>query len=148
MSSVMSRPYAFPVGPTRFAESSTSIPPPDPRSSTVSPAFSCASAVGFPHPREAATTSFGNSATSPAAYKSDVIGSQHSVALVPHPQPLDAPAATRRAASPYFVLTTSLMFSFAIASSSAHRMDKIHLILTIFDVMAEKYRQHPVFPGY
>src|ERR1700722_6172933 len=27
-------------------------------------------------------------------------------------------------------------------------MDKIHRILTIFDVMAEKYRQHPVFPGY
>jgi hypothetical protein len=71
--------------------------------------------VGFPHPREAATTSFGNSATSPAAYKSDVIGSQHSVALVPHPQPLAAPAATRRAASPYFVLTTSFMFSFVIA---------------------------------
>src|SRR3989442_1516032 len=31
----MSRPYAFPVGPTRLAESSTSMPPPEPRSSTV-----------------------------------------------------------------------------------------------------------------
>ena len=33
----MSSPYAFPVGPTRFADSRTSIPPPEPRSRTVSP---------------------------------------------------------------------------------------------------------------
>ena len=37
ISSVMSRPYALPVGPTRLAESRTSMPPPDPRSSTVWP---------------------------------------------------------------------------------------------------------------
>ena len=37
ISSVMSRPNAIPSGPTRRAESSTSIPPPEPRSSTVSP---------------------------------------------------------------------------------------------------------------
>ena len=55
IASVMSRPYAFPPGPTRFAESNTSIPPPDPKSNTISPAFSCASAVGFPQPSEAAT---------------------------------------------------------------------------------------------
>ena len=33
----MSSPYALPAGPTRRADSSTSIPPPEPRSSTVSP---------------------------------------------------------------------------------------------------------------
>ena len=55
ISSVISRPYAFPVGPTRRAESRTSIPPPEPRSSTVSPAFNCASAVGLPQPNEAST---------------------------------------------------------------------------------------------
>src|SRR6266850_1791060 len=55
----MSNPYALPVGPTRLAESSTSIPPPDPKSSTTSPACNFASAVGFPHPSEAATAPAG-----------------------------------------------------------------------------------------
>ena len=39
--------------------SRTSIPPPDPRSSTVSPGFSCANAVGLPHPSDANTASSG-----------------------------------------------------------------------------------------
>ena len=60
ISSVMSRPYALPVGPTRFADSSTSIPPPDPRSSTVWPASSCISAVGLPQPSDAVTASAGS----------------------------------------------------------------------------------------
>src|ERR1700757_2526482 len=120
----MSRPYAFPVGPTRFAERSTSIPPPDPRSSTVSPAFSCASAVGFPQPRDAATALLGRPSNSPVAYRFDEIGSQHAFASPPQPQPLcsDLSAAsciTRFAASPYLLFTTSLMFSCAIGSSSS-----------------------------
>ena len=57
ISSVMSRPYALPVGPTRLAESSTSMPPPDPRSSTTSPGRSSASAVGLPQPNDASSAS-------------------------------------------------------------------------------------------
>ena len=37
----------MPVGPTRRAESSTSMPPPEPRSSTVSPSCRSATAVGI-----------------------------------------------------------------------------------------------------
>ena len=59
ISSVISRPYALPVGPTRRADSRTSMPPPEPRSSTVSPAFSSASAVGLPQPSEARKASSG-----------------------------------------------------------------------------------------
>ena len=55
-------PYALPVGPTRFAESSTSMPPPEPRSSTVSPSRSSASAVGLPQPSDASSASAGRPA--------------------------------------------------------------------------------------
>ena len=41
-------------GPTRRADKSTSMPPPDPRSSTVSPGFNSARAVGLPQPSDAA----------------------------------------------------------------------------------------------
>ncbi len=37
-------------GPTRFADKITSIPPPEPRSSTASPGRSSATAVGLPQP--------------------------------------------------------------------------------------------------
>src|SRR5271168_224917 len=80
MSSVISRPNALPVGPTRFADNSTSIPPPDPRSRTVSPGFSSVRAVGLPHPREASTAFSGKPSVSRAPYKSLVIGSQHRIA--------------------------------------------------------------------
>ena len=53
ISSVMSRPIAFRLGPTRRAEMSTSAPAPEPRSSTVSPSCRSATAVGTPHPSEA-----------------------------------------------------------------------------------------------
>ena len=53
ISSVMSRPIALPVGPTRRAEISTSAPAPEPRSSTVSPSCRSATAVGTPQPSEA-----------------------------------------------------------------------------------------------
>src|SRR6202022_3884689 len=51
ISSVMSTPYAYPPGETRLAESRTSRPAPDPRSSTTWPGSSCASIVGLPQPR-------------------------------------------------------------------------------------------------
>ena len=43
------------------------MPPPEPRSSTTSPARSSASAVGLPQPREAATASAGSAVVSSAA---------------------------------------------------------------------------------
>src|SRR5579872_7143251 len=110
ISSVMSRPYALPVGPTRRAESSTSIPPPDPRSSTVSPALSLARAVGLPQPREARTAASGIWPVWPASYILEVIGS----ALRPSTVGLDPqqelpPEVTRKAAWPYFSFTISLV---------------------------------------
>jgi hypothetical protein len=69
ISSVMSTPYALPVGPTRRADSSTSMPPPEPRSSTTSPARRSATAVGFPQPSDAATASVGSSSRSAVAYR-------------------------------------------------------------------------------
>ena len=53
------------VGPTRLADSSTSMPPPDPRSRTTSPAFSSASAVGLPQPSDASTAADGSTSVSP-----------------------------------------------------------------------------------
>src|SRR5581483_11388772 len=76
ISSVMSRPYALPVGPTRLAESSTSMPPPDPRSSTVCPGSSDISAVGLPQPSDAATAASGSVDVSSSVYRLDVMGPQ------------------------------------------------------------------------
>src|SRR5438045_1613673 len=75
MSSVISSPYALPDGPTRWADSSTSIPPPEPRSRTVSPAFNSASAVGLPQPSDAFTAASGKPPFCRSSYKSLVIGS-------------------------------------------------------------------------
>src|SRR5712664_3321685 len=105
----MSNPYALPVGPTRLADSSTSIPPPDPRSSTTSPACNFASAVGFPQPSEAATASAGSPDFCASSYKFLVIGS-HPLNSPPSPQHAVPPAATCFAACPYFCLTASWMF--------------------------------------
>src|SRR5437762_1337330 len=115
ISSVMSRPYALPVGPTRFAESSTSIPPPDPRSSTTSPGFNLASAVGFPQPSEACSASPGTCSICAASYKLEVMGSQ----LVPLASAVPQQLALfpLSAACPYFSLTISLMFALSISSS-------------------------------
>ena len=66
----MSRPIARPVGPTRFAERSTSMPPPDPRSRTRSPSRRSATAVGLPQPSDARTAASGSSARSRAEYSS------------------------------------------------------------------------------
>src|SRR5262249_44653781 len=68
-------PYAFPVGPTRRADRSTSMPPPEPRSRTTSPGWRSARAVGFPHPREARNAVCGTASLSAPQYRFEVIGS-------------------------------------------------------------------------
>jgi hypothetical protein len=50
MRSVMSTPIARPVEPTMRAAMNTSIPAPEPRSSTVSPGAAPALAIGLPQP--------------------------------------------------------------------------------------------------
>src|SRR5579875_2249724 len=110
----MSRPWAFPVGPTRFADKRTSMPPPDPRSRTISPGRSSASAVGLPQPKDALNASSGIPWTSAGSYRFEVIGSTHPSELGADPQHELLPVLARSAASPYFCLTNSLN---SIASS-------------------------------
>src|SRR4029079_11888008 len=130
ISSVMSRPNAFPDGPRRCADRRTSIPPPEPRSRTVSPGLSCASAVGLPQPSDARTAASGSSLVSPVTYRFAVIGSTVPSSAAPPQQELtgpqhDAPAAfalstpssTRRAAAPYFSRTVAVSSSDAEESS-------------------------------
>src|SRR6185369_8603934 len=105
----MSKPYALPVGPTRLAESRTSMPPPEPKSSTVSPGFNSASAVGLPHPSDASTAASGKLPVWPASYKLLVIGSQQPSNAAAAPQHELPPLLRRRAAWPYFSRTISLM---------------------------------------
>src|SRR5439155_21470606 len=100
ISSVMSSPYATPVGPTRFAERITSIPPPDPRSSTFSPSCSSATAVGLPHPSEASTAASGSSPRCSTLYSASPKSPATSPSQQeppPHPQP--PPPSAARAAS-------------------------------------------------
>src|ERR1039458_2814172 len=113
----MSSPYALPEGPTRFAESSTSMPPPEPRSSTVSPRLSWASAVGLPHPSDALSASSGIWCAWSASYRSEVIGSQPPSTAADAPQQELPPVWTRRAAWPYLARTASLIFSALIEFS-------------------------------
>src|SRR5579872_497353 len=85
------------------------MPPPEPRSSTVSPGFKAAKSVGLPQPREAFNTA---SETSPAceeSYRLLVMGSQQASSAADAPQQELPPAETRSAAWPYFSLTTSFM---------------------------------------
>src|SRR5512141_3038757 len=98
----MSSPYALPVGPTRLADSSTSMPPPEPRSRTVSPGFNSASTVGFPQPSDAISAASGTSPACPASYRLEVIGSQQLFALGALLQQPLCPAVTRKAARLYF----------------------------------------------
>ena len=83
-----------PMGPTRFAERSTSIPPPEPRSSTVSPAPSSTMATGLPHPRLAASVPSGSAERSSDPYRprpNSVVASSPQQPMLsqsqPHPQP-------------------------------------------------------------
>src|SRR3954447_23958837 len=85
------------------------MPPPEPRSRTVSPGLSFASAVGFPQPSEALKAASGICPACASSYRFEVIGSQQlsSAELAPQ-HPLLLPLVTRRAASPYFSLTISV----------------------------------------
>src|SRR6266403_1545543 len=115
ISSVISRPYAWPVGPTRLAESKTSMPPPEPRSRTTSPGFNLAKAVGFPQPSEACSASPGTCCICVASYRLEVIGSQADPVASAVPQQL--PLFPRSAACPYFSLTISLITAPSMPSS-------------------------------
>src|ERR1035441_5906446 len=87
------------------------MPPPEPRSRTISPGFNLASAVGLPQPRLASTAVSGNSPSS-LPWRSLVMGSaQWASAGAPPQHELEPPATTRSAACPYFSFTTSMMLS-------------------------------------
>jgi hypothetical protein len=91
ISSVMSSPYALPDGPTRLADNSASMPPPEPRSSTISP--SSATAVGLPQPRLASSAASGSWSRSRPAYSSAPNPGSWAVAAAPQqlsPQPQSA----------------------------------------------------------
>ena len=47
----MSTPITFPFFPTFLDAKKTSIPPPEPKSKTVSPFLKLANATGFPQPK-------------------------------------------------------------------------------------------------
>src|SRR5580658_5262902 len=88
------------------------MPPPEPRSRTVSPALSFASAVGFPQPSEASIASAGLSPACAASHTFEVMGSHPPLAdAAVAPQQALPPVVVRSAASPYFSFTASLMFA-------------------------------------
>src|SRR5258708_15777947 len=129
ISSVISRPYALPVGPTRLAESKTSMPPPEPRSRTTSPGFNLANAVGLPHPSEACSASSGTCCICDASYRLEVIGSQLVVASA---VPQQLPLVPRRAACPYFSFTISLIFVPSIPSSKCLSTSSVQFRISNF----------------
>src|ERR1700691_2628001 len=90
------------------------MPPPEPRSRTVSPTLSFAKAVGFPHPSEASIASLGICPDCSASYRLEVIGSQPQLFAGAAPQHELPPLVTRCAAFPYFSFTTSFIFMSAI----------------------------------
>src|SRR5436305_12618663 len=93
------------------------MPPPEPKSSTTSPGFKLANAVGLPQPRDASRASSGIWLASESVYNFEVMGSQQcwSVAAVAPQQELP-PFVTRSAACPYFSLTTSLISVLIVVS--------------------------------
>ncbi len=97
------------------------MPPPDPRSRTVWPAFSSINAVGLPQPSEAATAASGRTPRSPSLYRFEVISS---VPQQPEPeQQLTsfAPAAALRAAAPYFSWIRSFNSVSVLMSDAPHK---------------------------
>src|SRR5262245_37945719 len=92
------------------------MPPPDPRSSTVSPACKVASAVGFPHPRDAFTASSGICPICVSSYNDEVIGSISVSQQALVPQQELPPSRTRSAACRYFSCTTSLILAVILLS--------------------------------
>src|SRR6516165_7060158 len=116
ISSVMSTPYACPDGPTRRDDSSTSMPPPEPRSSTRSPSFRSATASGFPQPRLAATASAGSPSVSPSRYR-DASGPSVS-ALSPAGAQHPPVSSQHPAASPDWLRTASAAPAYRDRTSS------------------------------
>src|SRR5689334_18951070 len=100
------------------------MPPPDPRSRTTSPGWSFARAVGLPQPSEASTADSGIWHVWSSLYRLPVIGSVLAAEEGEAPQQaFPLPWTTRRAASPYFCLTASVivgvvicLFLFALCS--------------------------------
>src|SRR5581483_10442419 len=92
------------------------MPPPEPRSRTVSPSLSWASSVGLPHPSEARTACSGIWLVWSLPYKLLVIASQQPSETTFVAQQAE-PALTCLAAAAYFCFTTSLIFSVLIAFS-------------------------------
>src|SRR6266566_2677807 len=86
------------------------MPPPEPRSRTVSPGCSAARAVGLPQPSDASTAPSGSPVVSPASYSCEVMGSPQQLLLF-------SPSSTRNAAWPYFSRTVSLTSGPLIRSS-------------------------------
>ena len=86
------------------------MPPPEPKSSTTSPGFKRARAVGFPQPSDASTASTGSPAFCCSSYRFAVIGSTAPAGAASDPQQQEAPPEiTRSACPPYLSLTTSLI---------------------------------------
>ena len=78
------------------------MPPPDPRSRTVSPSWRSATAIGLPHPRLASTADSGRRSASRASYSSGPKtwpSSAHVVPGWPQSHAAPAPDATAVAAS-------------------------------------------------
>src|SRR5438067_2377569 len=90
------------------------MPPPEPRSSSVSPSFNSAKAVGLPHPREAFTAVSGREDFCLWSYRSRVMGSILAPQHVGAQQDAASPELARRAACPYLPLITSLTASILI----------------------------------
>src|SRR5918995_2838469 len=113
ISSVMSSPYALPPGETRLADNNTSMPPPLPRSKTTSPGESVASAVGLPHPKDAAPAACGSIFSSSAEYPPPVQStpsaseSRPRSPAEPQHEAVPVPSSTVRAAPAYLSLTRS-----------------------------------------
>src|SRR5215210_8838920 len=103
----MSSPIARPAGPTRRALMSTSAPAPEPRSSTVSPSWRSATAVGTPHPSDAPIAPAVAPSDSPSAYRPEPNTPASSAAVPQHDEPEDAATA----AAAYFSRTVSRMSS-------------------------------------
>src|SRR5438874_5136927 len=104
----------------------TSMPPPEPRSRTVSPGCSWARAVGLPHPSEAATAFSGKAPFSASLYRSLVMGSHPSIDAPP-PQQAVPPPAVRLAASPYFCFTVSWLLGWLLVFLTLKSAQRIPL---------------------
>src|SRR5579863_1881677 len=113
------------------------MPPPEPKSSTVSPAFNFANAVGLPQPRDARTASSGIALVWLASYRFDVIGSTHPLELGAAPQQELPRVLTRSAASPYFSRT----FSFTSMSDFSY----LHICVIFPGLMALLRVQHSAY---